>query len=275
MIFRTMKSLAIPIAFALVAGAYALSRDGGGVDSPVGRARTADVTAPSAGDCRNSFLGGRPPSLPAASARGARSLCYDAFAVLHSPLSRTPLWSAEELDPQRIAQARTMERASRFHEEDRLPEDERAMLSDYSRSGYDRGHLAPSGDMPDAQSQAQSFTLANIVPQDGQLNRGPWADLEADVRSLARRRDSVYVVTGVTFEGSSVRFVHSGRVAIPTTMWKAVASPGEGAAVWSAPNGPDAEIGVETVPAFTARTGIDPFPALPAPEKATLLEGVR
>src|SRR3546814_5140694 len=78
----------------------------------------------------------------------------------------------------RIGSARKIERTSEFFAETQIPVSESAELDDYRRSGYDRGHLAPSGNMPNKESQAESFSLANIVPQNGELNRGIWADLE-------------------------------------------------------------------------------------------------
>jgi endonuclease G len=243
-----------------------------GSDAPWGResegsSNGAD-SAPK-GDCSASFLGGRRPAMTGTAARGTE-LCYAAFAVLHSPSTRTPLWSAEGLDPARLAAARGIERASTFHEETALPAEERADLDDYRRSGYDRGHLAPSADMPDDDAQQESFSLANMVPQDPSLNRGPWADLEADVRSLARRRDAIYVVTGAIFEPGARKL--RSRVSVPTYVWKAVASPGEGASVLSTRNGPPSGFVVETVESFTRRTGIDPFPALGRDERSNLLD---
>lgn len=221
------------------------------------------------GDCSSSFLGGRRPTYVGDATAGGAELCYAAFAVLHSPTTRTPLWSAEGLDPARMTAARGLERASTFHEESALPKDERADLDDYRGSGYDRGHLAPSADMPDDEAQQESFSLANMVPQDPGLNRGPWADLEADVRSLARKRDAVYVVTGAISDPGARKL--NGRVTVPTYMWKAIASPGEGATVMSTRNGPNSRFVEETVDAFTRRTGIDPFPALGPDERTNLL----
>ena len=121
------------------------------------------------------------------------------FATLHSGIARTPLWSASHLTQARISQARTLARVDSFHAESRLPADERAELSDYRRSGYDRGHIAPNGDMATTGSQYDSFSLANIAPQNGEHNRHLWRHIETQTRQLAIEYGEVYVVTGVAF----------------------------------------------------------------------------
>jgi O-acetylhomoserine/O-acetylserine sulfhydrylase-like pyridoxal-dependent enzyme len=58
----------------------------------------------------------------------ARELCFRQFAVVHSGVSRTPLAAAERLTRERVEAARGLERENAFHEEDRLPPEERARL---------------------------------------------------------------------------------------------------------------------------------------------------
>ena len=50
---------------------------------------------------------------------------------------------------------------------------------------YDCGHMIPSGDMPGAEAQQQSFSLVNIVPQTPHLDRDVWEGIESAVRRLA------------------------------------------------------------------------------------------
>ncbi|WP_414222311.1 DNA/RNA non-specific endonuclease [Cupriavidus necator] len=121
------------------------------------------------------------------SADRTQLLCYRAYAVLYSSQTRTALWSAERLTREAVDAARKLPRDSDFYEEDRLPEADRARLADYRRgSGFDRGHLAPSGDFPDKAAQAESFSLANVIPQHSVSNRRTWSHIETSTRRLAR-----------------------------------------------------------------------------------------
>jgi endonuclease G len=97
---------------------------------------------------------------------GLTRLCFTEYAVVFSAKTRTPLWSAEYLTKQRITAARHVTRQNTFHEEDGVPASARSRLSDYFRSGYDRGHMAPSGSASNPSSQNETFSLADIVPQE-------------------------------------------------------------------------------------------------------------
>ncbi len=72
--------------------------------------------------------------------------------------------------------------------------------SDYSHSGFDRGHLAPAADMKLSEDYMdESFYMSNISPQVPSFNRGMWKRLENQVRTIAVRHNSIYVVTGPVF----------------------------------------------------------------------------
>jgi len=182
----------------------------------------ATLAAAAVSNCPANFAGGNAPVIvKQALLQKSHELCLRSFGVLHSGLTRTPLWSAEHLTRARIRQAHEQLRRNAFHPEGSLPVAERAELRDYSRSGFDRGHMTPSGDMPDAQSQYDSFTLANMVPQDPKNNRGIWEGIESAVRGLTEQRGELYVITGPLFVGSSVQQLN-GRVLVPTHIYKLV-----------------------------------------------------
>ncbi len=169
--------------------------------------------------CPQFFARGTPPVVPPASRR--RELCYEAFAVLHDGSTRTPLYVAQRLNRKTIESA-DEKRADKFFADARLPAAERAELNDYKRSGYSRGHMAPAGDMSTPSSMAQSFSLANMVPQDIQHNGGAWAKIEQDTRRyVLRAKGDVYVITGPMFTASSPSIGRNG-VKVPTYLYKLV-----------------------------------------------------
>ncbi len=72
-----------------------------------------------------------------------------------------------------------------------------ANADDYSGSGYDRGHLAPAGDMRWSETaMAESFYYSNMSPQMPGFNRGKWSSLEDKVRDWASEYGKLYIVTG-------------------------------------------------------------------------------
>ena len=222
--------------------------------------------------CPEHYPGGAAPEIirPSLAAR-TRELCFEGYAVLHSGVSRTALAASEHLTRRRIQAARQQQRDDAFHAEDRLPEDERARLADYARSGFDRGHMAPSGDMPTPSAQAESFSLANMVPQNPGSNRCLWEGIESTVRALAVDEGEVWVVTGPIFEGQNLQRLN-GRVLVPTSLYKAVYLPARGeAGAYVAPNEPGLAWRAVSLDQLRELAGLDAFPALPASVKARAL----
>ncbi len=102
-----------------------------------------------------------------------------------------------------------------------------AQLSDYKRSGYDRGHLCPAGDMGfDDLAMSESFYMSNMSPQSPSLNRGTWKNLETELRELARDGKTLHIVTGPIFR-DNIGTIGKGKVTIPGYYYKAVYCPSE------------------------------------------------
>lgn len=156
-----------------------------------------------------------------------RDLCFDAFAVLHSGESKTPVYVVEKLNKARLIDAKDEVRTNKFYEEARLPSRERSRLDDYKGSGYDRGHQAPAGDMPTATAMAQSFSLANMVPQAPENNRGVWAKrVERTTRQyVMKAAGDVFVFTGPVFSNVPTLKIGAGNVWVPSHLYKLVYDP--------------------------------------------------
>lgn len=98
-----------------------------------------------------------------------------------------------------------------------------ATTDDYSGSGYDRGHLAPAGDLNwSQQAMEESFFMSNMTPQKPAFNRGAWKELEEKVRDWAVDNEEVYVVTGPVLSKDITGHIGKNRVSIPKYYYKVV-----------------------------------------------------
>ena len=199
-------------------------------------------------------------------------LCFEAFAVMHSGVSRTPLWSAERLTTDSLARAREIKREDSFHAEETLPPAQRSELSDYAHSGFDRGHMSPAADMPTRQAQHESFSLANIIPQNRHNNQVLWSAIEGATRHMTKERGELFVITGPIFEGEKIERLNA-HVFIPTHVFKAVFDPArnEGAA-WITPNTDGDAYQVISIAALEKRIGINLFPKVAESIKEKIMD---
>ena len=102
-----------------------------------------------------------------------------------------------------------------------------AQLSDYTGSGYDRGHLCPAGSMTiNAKAMSESFYLSNMSPQLPAFNRGGWKELETLVRKWVAEYDRLYVITGPVLKGAN-RHIGPDKVTVPNSYYKIIYAPNQ------------------------------------------------
>lgn len=171
----------------------------------------------------------------------------------------------------------TVPRTDNFMADENVPGS--ALPSDYRNSGYDRGHMAPAGDMKwHVQAMRESFYMTNMCPQSPDLNRGAWEKLEEKCRVKAREDESLIIICGPIFDesGPAARIGQTG-VAVPQRFFKVILAPKAErpyAIGFIMPNGyveggmQEAAVSVDEV---EAATGYDFFSALPD-ETEKLLE---
>lgn len=174
-------------------------------------------------NCQHLFPEHSPASLIDADSKWkTQELCFNNFAVLHSSLTKTPLVVIERLNKEQLQDAANEKRTDVFFADPRISSKNRSSLDDYEGSGFDRGHMSPAADQPDATSMAQSFALSNIVPQDPTNNRKIWAKIESDVRKFVRRSSgNVFVYSGPLFRGET-SVIGPNKVWVPSHLFKLV-----------------------------------------------------
>lgn len=110
---------------------------------------------------------------------------------------------------------------------------------DYAGTGYDKGHMAPDGDLSwDQQVEYESFLMTNMAPQAGSLNRGIWKLLETSVRGWVVQRNQVYTVYVGAIYGAGDKTIGNG-VVVPNRYYKIVINQATGeVAGWMFPHTP-------------------------------------
>lgn len=196
-------------------------------------------------------------------------LCSSDYVVLHSGVVRIPLYAAEHLTRARLGQAKGLPRHDNFRPDPRLPAEDRSELRDYAKSGFDRGHLAPSGDMSSPDAQNESFLLSNIIPQEPSNNRLLHEAIESIVRVEAKKRGELFVVTGVIFPKSGLMYALKNRVYVPAQIYKAVYDPKKNeAAAYLEFNSPGSNYEIVSIQSLSALAGVDIFPGVSKEVKA-------
>ena len=145
-------------------------------------------------------------------------LSYTGFHLAYNEQFEQAAWVAYVLTRSEL-ESGTIERTDNFRADTSIASGS-ATLADYRRSGFDRGHLAPAGDMKwDHLAMSQSFLMSNMSPQRPAFNRGIWRKLETEVRNWAMEKDSLYVITGPLFSPADSLIGENG-VGVPGHYFK-------------------------------------------------------
>lgn len=152
-----------------------------------------------------------------------RIVDYDgAYCLSFNAGMHVPNWVAWELTADETTGSSP--RYNKFSADPRV--DGCAETWDYSYSGYDRGHMAPAGDMKwSTDAMKSTFYLTNICPQAKSLNTGAWKRLEEKCRQWARADSSLIIICGPVLTDSIREYIGESRVAVPQRFFKVILSP--------------------------------------------------
>lgn len=155
---------------------------------------------------------------------GEEIISHTAYAFSYNEQHEQANWVAYMLTKTHLGDG--VERSNRFLE-DPLVLTGTATNADYTKSGYDRGHLAPAADMSwSLEVMQESFYYSNISPQLPGFNRGIWKRLEEQVRTWTLQYDTLYVVTGPLLE-AGLPSIGPHAVSVPKAYFKALIAPNQ------------------------------------------------
>lgn len=150
---------------------------------------------------------------------GGEIVTHTAYTLSYNDNHEVANWVAYALRPEHLKDC--VGRANNFYVDPDLRAGS-ATRDDYYRSGFDRGHLAPAGDMKwSREVMKESFYLSNVTPQTPSMNRGRWVKLEALVRAWAKNSSETVIVTGPILSNDLPQ-IGPSRVSVPEYHFKAI-----------------------------------------------------
>ncbi|MEG5007684.1 DNA/RNA non-specific endonuclease [Microcoleus sp. B5-C4] len=141
------------------------------------------------------------------------------YVMSYNSKTKTANWVSWQLNRSWIGAA---DRQDNFRPDDALPDAwYKVRPNDYTGSGYDRGHIAPSADRTRNEADNSStFLMTNMMPQVPELNRGLWGDLEDYCRELVQQGKELYIIAGPVGRKGSIG--KKEKIAVPARNWKVI-----------------------------------------------------
>jgi endonuclease G len=151
----------------------------------------------------------------------------DQYVLSYNRDKATPNWVAWHLESPWIG---STPRQDDYRPDTSLPAGwYQVQATDYSGSGFDRGHMCPSGDRTSSVADnSATFLMTNFIPQAPNNNQGPYELLESYCRTLASQGNELYIYTGPWGQGGSgsnggtTMTVANGNVVVPSQVWKVI-----------------------------------------------------
>lgn len=191
------------------------------------------------------------------------------YTVSYNMEWNLPNWVAWELNADKLVEREG--RSDHFLPDPDLMEHEAVTTDDYKGSGWDRGHMCPAGDNRwHWKAMQESFYMTNICPQDHNLNRGDWKELEEKCRVWAKEEGPLYIVCGpILYNRKHQTIGKEHTVVVPEAFFKVVLSMGgdrpkaAGFIFKNSPGNRKLESYMNSIAEVERITGINFFPRLP------------
>lgn len=148
------------------------------------------------------------------------------YAMSYNSYRGTPNWVSWHLSSAWLGSA---PRQDDFRADNSLPSSfYKVQSTDYTSSGFDRGHNCPSADRTGSTTDnSATFLMSNMIPQAPNNNQKTWANLENYCRTLVSQGNELYVIMGSYGTGGDGSNGHkttlaNGKVTVPNRIWKVI-----------------------------------------------------
>lgn len=148
------------------------------------------------------------------------------FSMAYNSYRGTPNWVSWHLSSAWLG---STPRQDDFRADNALPSAfYKVTPSDYTGSGFDRGHNTPSADRTlTVTDNSATFLMSNMIPQAPTNNQQTWANLENYSRKLVSQGYELYVImgsygTGGTGSNGYKTTLAGGKVTVPNRIWKVI-----------------------------------------------------
>ena len=148
------------------------------------------------------------------------------YALSYNTHTKIPNWVSWKVDDFWLGK---ITRQGNFRKDTSLPSDwYHVSYDDYTKSGFDRGHLCPSADRTDSEEDnASTFFMTNIIPQAHENNSKTWLGLENYVRKLVEEKNDLYVIAGPYGKGGigrdgEIKYEIGEGICVPEYVWKII-----------------------------------------------------
>ncbi|MEA1897015.1 MAG: DNA/RNA non-specific endonuclease [Bacteroidota bacterium] len=206
------KAISVIIVTALAIALYFLIDDPLNLSTKLGRSKRLPPVIISLSTIESGY-----PSLPYDS---SSVLKYLGFHLSYNEEFEQANWTAYILTREMVENGQ-FERTNNFRADTNISTLS-ASLADYRKSGFDRGHLVPAGDMKwNEQAMSESFLMSNISPQVPGFNRNLWKKLETKVRKWTVENDSLFIITGPVLQDID-QFIGKNNVGVPHAYFKLI-----------------------------------------------------
>lgn len=140
------------------------------------------------------------------------------YALSYNRDKGIPNWVSWQLNKSWIG---GVDRSNDFRPDSELPDSwYQVRGKEYRGSGYDRGHVVPSGDRTNNEkNNSATFLMTNMVPQSPDNNRDYWRELEEYSRDLVEQGNELYIIAGGYGENGKIG---NGKISVPARLYKIV-----------------------------------------------------